>query len=77
MSVSEVATFRQQQALEEESARNALYGTAMIGGHDHIIARMECGGRVLLDLFESGQGMKALAIWENGFFEQVGGSPSC
>jgi hypothetical protein len=59
---SEVARFRQQQALEEEAARLALYGYAEVARHDRIIARMERGGQRILRLIEEGKHKEALAL---------------
>ena len=59
---SEVARFRQQQALEEEAARMALYGYAEVARHDRIIARMEIGGRRILQLIEEGKHEEALVL---------------
>jgi hypothetical protein len=59
---SEVARFRQQQALEEEAARLALYGYAEVAKHDRIVARMELGGRRILRLIEEGKHEEALAL---------------
>ena len=38
---SEVAAFRERQALEEEAARQALYGFASTASHQMITARMQ------------------------------------
>jgi hypothetical protein len=59
---SEVARFRQQQALEEEAARLGFYGFAEVARHDRIVARMETGGRRILRLIEEGKHEEALAL---------------
>ncbi len=59
---SEVARFRQQQALEEEAARLALYGFAEVARHERITARMELGGRRIIRLIEEGKHEEALAL---------------
>ena len=59
---SEVARFRQQQALEEEAARLAFYGFAEVAKHDRIVARMELGGQRILRLLEAGKHEEALAL---------------
>jgi hypothetical protein len=64
--MSEVARFRQQQALEEESSYNGLYGTAIVASHDAIIARMEQGAGTLLQLFEEGRDDEAYDLWNAG-----------
>ena len=59
---SEVARFRQQQALEEEAAHLALYGFAEVARHDRIVARMERGGQRILRLLEEGKHEEALTL---------------
>ena len=59
---SEVARFREQQALQEEAARLAVHGYAEVARHDRIIARMERGGRRILRLLEEGKQEEALAL---------------
>ena len=53
--MSEVARFRQNQALQEQSAHQALYGFATIANHASITARMERGAEHLLSLLEQGK----------------------
>ena len=57
-----MARFREQQALEEEAGRLALYGYAEVARHDRIIARMERGGRRILRLLEEGRQEEAVAL---------------
>jgi hypothetical protein len=52
---SEVARFREQQALEEEAARLALSGYTITARHDFITARMQRGGERILQLIEEGK----------------------
>jgi hypothetical protein len=60
--LSEVAYFRQQQALREESARLGLSGFAVTATHESITARMQrCGERVLR-LIEEGKHEEAQAL---------------
>jgi len=59
---SEIARFRKQQALEEESARQALTGYAITARHDFITARMQRGGEHILQLIEQGKHDEALAL---------------
>ena len=66
---SEVATFRQQQALQEESARLAPYGPAIMANHEAIIARIEQGGEYLLQFFKQGRNEEAFALWNAGILE--------
>ena len=55
MATSEIARFRQQQALQEEAARQALYGLAAVASHETITARMEQETPYLLSLLEEGK----------------------
>ena len=60
--VSEVAYFRQQQALIEESARLGMSGFAITATHESITARMQRGGERALRLIAEGKHEEALAI---------------
>ena len=55
MPVSEVARFRQQQAMQEEAARQGLYGFAAVASHETITARMEQETPHLLHLLKEGK----------------------
>jgi hypothetical protein len=55
MSKSEVATFRAEQALQEQAAWQGLYGLAAVARHDAIIARMDQQGERLLKLIAAGK----------------------
>lgn len=59
---SEIARFREQQALEEEAARLALSGYAITARHDFITARMQRGGERILQLIEQGKHEEALVL---------------
>lgn len=59
---SEIARFREQQALEEDAARLASSGYAIISRHDFITARMQRGGERILRLIEQGKHEEALAL---------------
>ncbi|HEU0001988.1 MAG TPA: hypothetical protein VFQ36_13895 [Ktedonobacteraceae bacterium] len=59
---SEVARFREQQALEEEAARLALSGYAISARHDFINARMQRGGERILQLIEQGKHEEAQVL---------------
>lgn len=61
-SKSEVARFRELQALEEEASKHALYATAMVARHDFIIARMERGAERILRLLQEGKQVEAMAL---------------
>ncbi|MBV9692037.1 MAG: hypothetical protein JO202_20270 [Ktedonobacteraceae bacterium] len=64
---SEIARFREQQALEEEAARLGLYGLASgTARHDFIIARMEQGAEHILQLVREGKHQQAHALVESG-----------
>src|ERR1700682_3558326 len=52
---SEIARFREQQALEEEAARLAFSGFAITARHDFITARMQRGGERILQLIAEGK----------------------
>ncbi len=62
---SELAEFRQQQALQEEAARQGLYGLASgFSRHAFIEARMERGAERILKLLEEGRREEAEALME-------------
>jgi len=52
---SEIARFREQQALEEEAARLAFSGFVITSRHDLIVARMQRGGEHILQLIAEGK----------------------
>jgi hypothetical protein len=62
MAESEVAQFREQQALEEEAARQGLYGLAMVASHASITARMQIGAERILRLFQEGKTEEAVEL---------------
>jgi hypothetical protein len=64
MARSEVAAFREQQALQEQAARQGLYGLAMVASHEAITARMERGAQRIVRLFEEGKPQEAIALME-------------
>jgi hypothetical protein len=59
---SEIARFREQQALEEEAAQLALSGYAITARHDFITARMQRGGERILQLIEQGKHEEAQVL---------------
>lgn len=61
-SKSEVAQFRQRQALEEEAMRLGMYGFAEVARHDRIIARMTLGAERVLGLIAEGKHEEAQAM---------------
>ncbi|MBV9690365.1 MAG: hypothetical protein JO202_11735 [Ktedonobacteraceae bacterium] len=73
---SEIARFREQQALEEEAARLGLYGLACgIARHDFIIKRMEQGAERILQLIEAGKHQEAQVLVESGAWCDVQETP--
>ena len=65
MPESEIARFREQQALQEGAARQALYGPAITASHAFITARMEKAADRLLRLLEEGKHAEVQAIMES------------
>ncbi len=59
---SEIARFREQQALEEEAARLALSSYAITARHDFITARMQRGGERILQLIAEGKHEEAQVL---------------
>ncbi len=56
MSSSTITQFREQQALQEEAARQGLCGLASgFSRHDFIEARAERGAQLILQLIEQGE----------------------
>lgn len=65
---SEVAAFREQQTLEEEVARLALYGFAMTASHQMITARMQIGAERILSLINEGKHEEAQALMNTEYW---------
>ena len=65
MSKSEVAAFKEQQALQEQAAQQGLYGLAAVASHAAITARMQRGAQRIVRLFEEGKPQEALALMES------------
>ena len=65
---SEVAAFREQQTLEEEAARLALYGFAMTASHQMITARMQIGAERILSLINEGKHEEAQALMNTEYW---------
>lgn len=55
MAKSEVATFRQEQTLQEQSAQQGLNGFAVVASHEMITARMDRAAERLLHLIQEGR----------------------
>jgi hypothetical protein len=60
--LSEVAYFRQQQALCDEAARLGMSGFAVTATHESITARMQRGAEHILRLIEEGKHEEAQAM---------------
>lgn len=67
---SEIARFREQQQLEEESGQLGLNGPAAVASHETISARMCRGADVLNKLFEEGRDEEAYDLWDGGILER-------
>ena len=65
---SEVAAFRERQALEEEAARLALYGFASTASHQMITARMQRGAEHILSLVKAGKHDEAQALMNTDYW---------
>ena len=65
---SEVAAFRERQALEEEAARLALSGFAITASHEMITARMQQGAERILCLIEEGRHEEAQELMNMEFW---------
>jgi hypothetical protein len=72
MPESEIAHFRQHQALEYEAAQRGLNGFAIVARHESITARMEIGAQRLLKLIEEGRHEEAQAIMNTPTWEVEG-----
>ncbi|HEU0004234.1 MAG TPA: hypothetical protein VFQ36_25240 [Ktedonobacteraceae bacterium] len=66
---SEVAAFRERQALEEEAARQALYGFAGTASHQMITARMQRGAERILSLINEGRHDEAQALMNTEYWQ--------
>jgi hypothetical protein len=60
--VSEVARFREQQALQEQAAHLGLLGFAITARHDFIEARAQRGASRILQLIAEGKQAEALTL---------------
>ncbi len=77
---SEVARFRQEQALRDEAAQRGLSGLAIVASHEIITARMERGAERILQLIKEGKHEEAQALMEAEAWgaeqEEAGGQAS-
>ena len=64
MAGSEVVRFIEQQALQEQAAFLGLYGPAAVARHESIIARMDRGAELLLQLLQEGKHEEVAILME-------------
>jgi hypothetical protein len=64
MHASDIAKFRQEQALQEQATHQALYGFASVATHASINARMQRGADYLLTLLEAGKYEEVIQLME-------------
>src|ERR1039457_3355355 len=67
---SEIARLREQWALEEQAAGWARLGLAVLAPHDTINARIERGGRRILQLIDEGKHEEAQAMMNTEWWEE-------
>ena len=77
MAESEVARFRQQQALQEQAAQQGLSGLAVVSRHDFIEARMERGAERLLHLIKEGKHEEVKRLMETEAWALEGETALC
>jgi hypothetical protein len=77
MGESIVATFREQQALQEQAAQQGLYGLAVVANHQAITARMERGAAYLLKLAEEGKHEEVIVLMETATWGGEEDGASC
>lgn len=65
---SEVAAFRERQALEEEAMRLGVYGFAMTASHQMVTARMQVGAERILSLIKAGKDEEAQALMNTEYW---------
>ena len=67
---SEIAAFRERQALQEEFARSALFGFASVASHQMITARMQRGAERILSLIDEGKHEEAQALMNTEYWQE-------
>lgn len=67
---SEIARLREQWALEEQAAGWARLGLAVLAPHDTINARIERGGRRILQLIDEGKHEEAQALMNTEWWQE-------
>ncbi len=65
---SEVARFREEQALREQAAHVGLGGSAMVADHASITARMQRGAERILALVHEGKHEEAQALMSTEYW---------
>lgn len=73
---SDIAHFRQQQALFEQSALLALHGYAVVSRHEVIEKRMEQAAVYVEELMEAGQYARAFALMETQVWMDIAHVPA-
>jgi hypothetical protein len=66
--ISEVAYFRQQQALRDEAAQLGLTGFAITASHESITARMQRSAEHILRLIDEGKHEEAKAMLNTDYW---------
>jgi len=61
-SISQIAAFREEQALREQAAKQGLSGLAVVANHKAINTRMEQGAERIMHLVRAGKTEEALAL---------------
>ena len=64
MNKSEVAQFRERQALEEQASRWGLYGPAIVANHNSITARLQLGAERITRLMQEGKMQEAVQLMD-------------
>ena len=77
MAKSEVAKFREQQALQEQAAQQGFHGLAIVANHESITVRMERGAEYLLKLLEEGKHEEVALLMETPTWGLEGNVLSC
>ncbi len=66
--LSEVAHFREQQALRDQSAHLGLYGPAIVANHASNTVRMQQGAERILGLIREGKHEEAEALMSTEYW---------
>lgn len=71
---SEVARFREEQALRDQSAQWGLYGPAVVANHASNTARLQQGAERILGFFREGKHEEAEALMSTDYWNVEGQS---